>query len=62
MHKTLMVMVNEIRTTLSRKAFTIFAFGVPLIVGLAALVIVFINRDAGSSPNPSTGVAKRRCR
>jgi len=55
MVKTLLVMRNEIRTTLSRKAFTIFAFGVPLAVGLAALVIVFINRDAGSAPTPNAG-------
>ena len=55
MHKTLLVMQNEIRATLSRKAFTIFAFGVPLLVGVAVLVIMFINRDAGapSIPGPT---------
>jgi ABC-2 type transport system permease protein len=57
MQKTLLVMQNEIRATLSRKTFTIFAFGVPLLVGIAVLVIMFINRDAGPSSISGEGAA-----
>jgi hypothetical protein len=50
MKKTLAVMGNEIRTTLGRKTFTLMALGLPLLVGLIALVIIFINRDTGARP------------
>jgi ABC-2 type transport system permease protein len=49
MKKTLIVMRNEIRTTLGRKAFTIMALGLPLLLGVAALVVMTINRDTGAA-------------
>jgi ABC-2 type transport system permease protein len=48
MKKTLLVTLNEIRATLSRKAYTILALGLPLVLGLAALVVMMLNKDAGS--------------
>ena len=54
MRKTFLVMVNEIGMSLRRRAFVLFAFGVPLILGIIALVVVFINRDAGGAA-PAAG-------
>ncbi len=48
MKKTLLVTLNEIRATLSRKAYTIMALGLPLALGLVALVVIMLNKDAGS--------------
>ena len=47
MNKTLLVMANEIGATLRRKMFTIFAFGVPLVLGIVALIVMAVNRTAG---------------
>ncbi len=46
MNKTLMIMVGEIRTTMRRKSFVIFAFVIPIVLGLIALGIGVINRNA----------------
>jgi ABC-2 type transport system permease protein len=53
MNKTLIVMFNEIRTTLGRKSFTLAALGLPLLLGAVALVVMFINREAASTPATS---------
>jgi ABC-2 type transport system permease protein len=50
MKKTLIVMLNEIRTTLGRKSFTLLALGLPLLVGAVALAIMLINRETASAP------------
>lgn len=55
MNKTFTVMGNEIRATLARKSFTIIALGLPLLVGVIALVYIFINRDTGSAPPAGAG-------
>jgi ABC-2 type transport system permease protein len=46
MNKTLMIMAGEIRATLRRKSFVIFAFGIPALLGLVALGVGVLNRDA----------------
>ncbi len=46
MNKTLMIMAGEIRATLRRKSFVIFAFGLPALLGLIALGVGVLNRDA----------------
>ncbi len=50
MKKTWMVMSYEIRATLGRKAFTLVAIGLPLLMGLVVLAVIWINRDAASEP------------
>jgi ABC-2 type transport system permease protein len=47
MNKTWLIMKAEIRTTLGRKTFTLFAFGLPVVLGIIALVAMIANRDAG---------------
>ena len=57
MNKTFLVMVSEIGRTLRRKAFTIFALGLPILMGIVVLVLGFVNRDAGAAtlpPEPET--------
>ena len=49
MHKTWLIMKAEIRTTLGRKMFTLFAFGLPLLLGIIAVVVMVVNRDAGTN-------------
>jgi len=49
MSKTSLIMVQEIRTTLRRKTFMIFSFGLPLLLGGIALVFILVNRDSGSA-------------
>ena len=51
MSKTSLIMVQEIRTTIRRKTFMIFSFGLPLLVGVIALVFILVNRDSGSTNN-----------
>ena len=46
MKKTVLVMLNEIRATLRRKSFTILALGMPLVLGIVALIVIALNRDA----------------
>jgi ABC-2 type transport system permease protein len=53
MKKTLLVTRQEIRVTLRRKAFMLFGFGLPLLMGLIALAFMALNRDAGN-PDPSS--------
>ena len=47
MNKTSLIMVQEIRTTIQRKSFMIFSFGLPLLLGAIALVFILVNRDSG---------------
>ena len=49
MRKTLLVMLSEIRTTLGRKTFLILALGMPLVLGIVALIVMAVNRDASSA-------------
>jgi len=46
MKKTMLVMLYEIRTTLRRKSFVILALGLPLLLGVIALIVATVNRDA----------------
>ncbi|MEA3335884.1 MAG: ABC transporter permease [Chloroflexota bacterium] len=46
MKKMLLVMVSEISTTLHRKTFLLFAFVLPLVLGLVALGFVLLKRDS----------------
>jgi hypothetical protein len=55
MKKTVLVMLYEIRATLGRKTFMVLALGVPLVLGVIALIVMVINRDASSAPLASTG-------
>ncbi len=65
MNKTLMIMSGEIRTTLRRKSFVIIAIVVPLLLGLIALGIGLVNRnametvlaDVAASPAPPSALA-----
>jgi ABC-2 type transport system permease protein len=54
MNKTLLVMANEIGATLRRKMFTIFAFGIPLVLGIVALIVMAVNRNADPIAASST--------
>jgi len=60
MNKTVLVMVSEIGRTLRRWQFSVFAFGLPILMGIVVVVISVINRDAGealpsaSAPEPSS--------
>jgi ABC-2 type transport system permease protein len=45
MKKTFYVMVREIRTTLGRKAFTIIGFGIPILLGIIAVIFIVVNKD-----------------
>jgi ABC-2 type transport system permease protein len=46
MNKTFMIMAGEIRTTLRRKSFVILGIAVPLLLGVIALVVGILNRNA----------------
>ncbi len=50
MHKTWLIMKNEIRTTLGRKTFTLLAFGLPVVLGIVALVAIVLNGGDSSEP------------
>jgi ABC-2 type transport system permease protein len=58
MKKTLIVMGNELRATLARKAFVAISLGLPLLVGLIVLAIALSRQEAGSasSAGAETGV------
>ena len=45
MKKTFYVMRHEIQTTLGRKTFTIIGFGIPILLGIVAAVLIVTNRD-----------------
>ena len=49
MNKIFMIMAAEIRTSLRRKSFVIIAIGVPLLLGLVALAVGLLNRNAMES-------------
>lgn len=48
MNKTSLVMVQEIQFTLRRKAFMIIGFGIPVVMGIVAIVTGIANRDAAA--------------
>jgi ABC-2 type transport system permease protein len=52
MKKTLIVMGNELRATLARKAFLALSLGLPLLVGVVVLAIILVKQDTGS-PSPA---------
>jgi ABC-2 type transport system permease protein len=45
MKKTMHVMVRELQITLGRKSFTIIGFGIPLLLGIVAAVLILTNKD-----------------
>ncbi len=57
MNKTMLVMNQEIRATLRRKTFLLFGFGIPLGLGIVALIFMFVNREV-SSPGLSQAQAE----
>lgn len=57
MKKTMLVMVNEIATTLRRKQFVILAIGIPLILGVVALIVAALNQNPSQAPEGASGVA-----
>lgn len=48
MNKTSLVMVQEIQFTLRRKAFMIIGFGIPVVMGIVAIVTGIANREAAT--------------
>jgi ABC-2 type transport system permease protein len=58
MKKTMLVMLSEIRTTLGRKTFVILALGIPLVLGIIALIVMAVNRDASSALAESAGTGR----
>ena len=56
MKKTVLVMLHEIRTSLRRKSFVIMALGLPLALGIVAVIMMTVNRDG------STATASARAR
>jgi ABC-2 type transport system permease protein len=52
MKKTMLVMLNEVGTSLRRAQFIIMAIGLPLLAGIAALIIILVNRDAPQTQAP----------
>ena len=58
MKKTLQIMVAEIRVSLRRKTFVLFAIALPLILGIIALTLMVINRSGSeATPEPPAAVA-----
>ena len=53
MSKTWLIMKAEIRTTLGRKTFTLFAFGLPVLLGIIALAVIVVNRDGDGLAEPA---------
>jgi len=53
MRKTLLVMRAEIGATLRRKTFLLFAFVIPIILGVIAGVMMYVNRDRAPIELPS---------
>ncbi len=48
MKKTVLVMLHEIRTSLRRKSFVIMALGLPLALGIVAVIMMTVNRDGST--------------
>ena len=64
MRKTLLVMRSEIRSSFQRKTFVLFAFGLPIALGVVALAFMLINRDGGAeqakTPQTTAAVTSRQ--
>lgn len=45
MKKTMYVMMRELRVTLGRKMFTFIGFGIPVLLGIVAAILIVINKD-----------------
>jgi ABC-2 type transport system permease protein len=56
MNKTLLVMWHEIRATLRRKTFLIFALGLPLLLAVVALIFMAVNRNPASPAGALPGL------
>lgn len=54
MNKTILVMGHEVRATLGRKTFLLFAFGLPILLGAIAVVLMIVNRGATALPETPT--------
>ncbi len=54
MKKTMLVMRNEIGVTLRRKTFLIFAFIIPILIGVIAAGYILIRGDTDAEPLPAT--------
>lgn len=59
MSQTLFIMANEIIATLRRKTFVLFAFGVPLVLGVIVVAAIVINRDAGADVVEAAAAAQQ---
>jgi ABC-2 type transport system permease protein len=53
MKKTILVAYQEIYTTLRRKSFIFFTFGLPLIIGIIIGIVIFVNKDTEPGEDPS---------
>jgi len=49
MKKTVLVMLHEVRTSLRRKSFVIMALGLPLALGVVAVIMMTVNRDGSTA-------------
>lgn len=60
MKKTWLIVIREIKTSLQRRTYLFFAFVLPLLVGLVALILMLRNREsvAAPAPSPAAGVRK----
>lgn len=58
MQKLLLVMQNEMRASLRRRSFIFFAFGLPILLGVIALVVGIINRDAAPAAPEEAATAE----
>jgi len=54
MKKTIYVMMRELRITLGRKSFTIVGFGIPLLLGIVAAVLIVTNKDEAQPDSASS--------
>ena len=54
MKKTVLVMLHEIRTSLRRKSFVIMALGLPLALGVVAVIMMTVNRDGSTATASAT--------
>ena len=53
MRKTWLITLHEIQTSLRRWSYVLFAFALPLLLGLIALVVLLLNRDPAAAPAPA---------
>jgi ABC-2 type transport system permease protein len=59
MRKTWLVTVREMKASLQRWSYVLFAFGLPLGMGLVSLVILLLNRDVAAPSAPSVPQPER---